>query len=338
MAARPAKDAPRVTVSAVVATYGRAVLLRRSLPALLADRALDELVVVVDGSEDGSMPYVEALRRSDPRVVGVWSDGVGAPAARERGVRAATGEVVLLVDDDVVAGADLAAGHARHHTRGRGLVVLGSMPVERPGTRAPGQAPVHLYAEEYDRMCERYEREPGRVLEDLWMGNVSLRREDALRVGLYSQAFGPVFHEDRDLGLRLRAAGLSAVFDRRLAARHLYERPLPAFVRGASSQGEGIVALHAGHADTLGPVDLSRFSAGLPAAARAAVRLAARPRADRMLRRLLTGLAVLAGRARLWPVETAAVRLLRRIAQQRGALSALAARRDGHTPSTPFGR
>ncbi len=323
MTAAPQRRDSLPSVSVVVTTHRRAEVLRTSLPAVLGDSALTELVVVVDGSDDGSLEYVEELQRADARVIPVWTEAVGAPRARQQGIEVASGDVVLLLDDDVVAEPGLVGGHARHHQRRADLLVVGFMPVATPPERRPGQAAVFLYAEEYETMCERYEREPGSILEHLWLGNVSLRRRDARRVPTNSVAFGALYHEDRDYGLRLRSAGFTAEFDRTLQAAHLYERSLDAFMRGAYSQGEGIVSLHACHPASLGPVDPASFGAGLPLPVSKLVGLARRRRAERLLTAALLEVASAAGHARQWTVERLTVRLLRRIAQQRGALDAL---------------
>jgi len=312
------------SVSAVVATTGRRDTLEHCVHAVLADPALSELVVVVDGPHEAPLAAMRALAASDPRVLAVQVPAVGALRAREHGVRRARGDVVLLLDDDVIAREDLPTRHARRHAARTDLVVVGYMPVRVPAERRPGQAAVRLYAEEYERACERYEQAPSRILDGLWMGNVSLRREPALRVGLFSPAFGAIrYHEDQELGLRLRDAGLVGVFDRALRADHFYERSLASFAAGARSQGEGLVALHALHPAALGPLSPARFEVGLPALARAFVRLARRPRGGALASAGLLGLAQAAGRLHLWRVETAAARLLRRVEQQRGALVAV---------------
>ena len=73
-------------------------------------------------------------------VLGIEDAGGGPNEARRRGCEQATGEVVLLLDADVVPGAGLASGHAAHHAAREGLVVAGPMPVANPSG-----APARLY-------------------------------------------------------------------------------------------------------------------------------------------------------------------------------------------------
>src|SRR3954452_25167071 len=120
----PSALAPRVSV--VVPTYNRRALLGAVVDALLADPATSELIVVVDGSTDGSLELLRERAATEPRLRPLWTANRGELAARELGLEAAQHPIVLFVDDDVLAGAGLVSGHAAHHAGTRGLVVVGS--------------------------------------------------------------------------------------------------------------------------------------------------------------------------------------------------------------------
>ena len=76
------------------------------------------------------MEWLEEHRRSDPRLVVLDLANRGAGATRQAGIEAATGEVVLLLDDDVIARPGLVAGHLSHHLQLEPKLVLGYMPAE----------------------------------------------------------------------------------------------------------------------------------------------------------------------------------------------------------------
>src|SRR4051794_23694299 len=113
------------TVSVVIPTYNRAARLRAVVDPLLADPSLHELIVVVDGSRDGSIELLEEIAVADGRLRPLWIENIGDMGARTRGAEIATGEVVLFLDDDVLPAPGLLAGHARHHAAAEGLVVVG---------------------------------------------------------------------------------------------------------------------------------------------------------------------------------------------------------------------
>ena len=77
----------------------------------------------------------------------------GQLQALQRGLLEARGEVVLLLDDDVLPVSDLASGHAFRHRDADNLVVVGSMSV---ATFNGGRAGVasRIYSESYEKHCQ----------------------------------------------------------------------------------------------------------------------------------------------------------------------------------------
>ena len=227
---RPPSDGhpAQPTMSVVVPTRNRVAMLPATLAPLLADAATTELVVVDDGSSDDTPTVLADLAGRGPPGAAAAARGAGGrPAPARPGREAATGEVVLFIDDDVVGDAGLVTGHARRQAEGGGdVVVVGYMPTRLPEPRLPGQFATVLYQREYEGHCRRWEADPDLVLEKLWAGNISLPRDRGLEVGLASPRLAVAYHEDRDLGLRLRDAGADGGV-RPLAARQPRPQPLP---------------------------------------------------------------------------------------------------------------
>ncbi len=313
---------PLPTVSVIVPTYRRPAMLPAVLGPLLDDPATTELIGVVDGGGEASMEVLRRMAGEDPRVVPVAIEHGGQHAACDAGVARARGDVVLLVDDDVIADPGMVTGHARHHQQRPHLVVVGYMPLELPARRGPGDGPAVLYAGEYEGLCRDVEADPDLLLRSLWFGNVSMRRDDCLAVGLLSPEFPAIYHQDQDFGIRCLRAGMTGVFDRSLSSRHIHHRSIEQFLRDSRSQGAGQWLLHQVHADLLGPFRLDRYEAGVPAPARWALRRARRPSRSERRARTMALAARAAGAARVFPVETAALKLARRFEQQAGALAA----------------
>lgn len=314
------------TVSVVITTHNRRALLPRVLAPLLADPAATEVIVVVDGSEDGSYELLVEIASCDSRLKPLSIENRGQTGAQEAGLEAASAEVLLLLDDDVVPGPGLITGHARNHAASEGLVVVGYMPTHVPAEPDASTFSTVLYAREYERTSQLYLEDPDEILPGLWMGNVSLRQEDCARIGLFNPKYGSIthfYHVDRDFGLRCLQGGLRGVHDRELRAEHIHARTLSAFLRDARRQGVGRVGLHDLHLDVLGPITLDYFSEGLPVPARAFVRAARRPAVRAPLLALLSGWIRLAGALRLTAFQLPAAQLARRIEQQHGAIAAI---------------
>lgn len=308
-----------LSASVVIPTYRRADGIVAAVRAVLEDPVAGEVVVVVDGSRDGTLERLEALAVGEPRVRPHWIEPGGAMAARQAGLERAQGDVVVLLDDDVLAGPGLVGAHLALHAARRRLVAVGYMPVADALARA--DVGPRLYARWYEEQCARYEAQPERVLIDLWLGNISLRREDALRVGLLNPAFRAGYNEDKELGVRLHEAGLRGLFHRSARATHLYRRPLSRFVADGREVGRGMWQCHALHPATLGPVPSDIWLAGLRAPERALVAVGARPRGA-LARVPLLAAARLAGAIRARRMEAALVTLVRHAVQRRAAIEA----------------
>jgi GT2 family glycosyltransferase len=245
------KDHNPPRVSVVAPTYKRRDGLPGFVEPLLRDPDLHELVMAVDGSDDGSVEWLRERRQTDERLVVLDLPNRGAGATRQAGVEAATGEVIVLLDDDVIAAPGLVAGHARHHRALEPKLVLGYMPNDwrrlPPGRRGIAC----IYRRGYEMHRAGWEADPAFVLHGLYGGNLSMPRSDFLRVGVVGLAVERG-QDDREFGLRCAKAGIRPVFDPSLAAEHLYERTLPQFRRDCRLQGRSRVLLHEAHSDLVG--------------------------------------------------------------------------------------
>lgn len=295
-------------VSVVIPTFNRRPFLQATISPLLEDPATGEIIVVVDGSYDGSIEFLEEWSKREPRIQAVFQENAGVSVARWRGAQQARFPVVLFLDDDVVAAKGLVSGHASVHSDASRRLVLGYMPTRLPIHRRSGQAPTIVYAGDYENTCARYERDPDTIFTYFWAGNASLRRAD---IGVVRPDGPPLsYHEDKQLGLRCRDAGLEPVFDRRLLAAHSYDRDLARFVtecrRVAESRARLIVEYPALR-EELDPT--KALSAGGAMAARG---LSAWPVSE-VAEMIVAALSRLSGRAGAWSFEVFFTRVLRQI-------------------------
>src|SRR5262245_6124029 len=88
-------------VSVIVPTYNRAHLLRPSLASVLAEDADLEVIVVDDGSSDGTPEMLASL--AEPRLRVLVRPHAGIAAARNAGVAEARGAVIAFHDSDDLA-------------------------------------------------------------------------------------------------------------------------------------------------------------------------------------------------------------------------------------------
>ncbi|MBV8947607.1 MAG: glycosyltransferase family 2 protein [Solirubrobacterales bacterium] len=305
----------------MITTCNRRDRLREVLAPVLNDPDTLEVVVVVDACRDGSIELLRAMERDQPKLRAVMPDqNLGQPRARLFGVEHAHGDVVLSLDDDVVAQDGLVGGHRCHHARRLHAVVLGYMPTETPSRRQAGQFATFEYAKVYEDYCAVYERDPANVLANLWGGNFSVRRQDFL-ASVEGYDFPLRYHEDRDLGLRFKRLGLEPVFDRSLRAIHRHERSFDAYLRDARSAGAGSQLLAALHPDLLAPISVDDAIPHYSLPARYAVRWSDVRWARAVILAALRGAVVASGRLRAYALEAKFAAVAKHVAEREGARS-----------------
>jgi GT2 family glycosyltransferase len=203
---------------------------RASLETCLASLDLQRLpgddefdvVVVDDGSDDGTAELVPALSLGYeiryefiPR-----TETSGRARARNRGVAAAPGEVIIFVDADQIMPPDFVAVHLRAHRLHDGLVVIGPRCYLRKDLSAAEVVSQLAAGLEHPPVSEPDHRErfwavASENMNDLatawhcmFTCNVSVRKEHLVAVGGFDENFVGWGLEDSELGYRLKRHGL----------------------------------------------------------------------------------------------------------------------------------
>ena len=192
--------------SVVVPTYNRLPILRQCLAALEAQELSTapgvegyEVIVVDDGSTDET---VAALRQATaPHLRLLQQDHGGAAMARNLGVKAARGNVIVFIDSDLVVVKGFLSAHARalqRHWR-------------RHGNRLCFTYGAVINTSNFAQPTA----EPHKLTDLSWAyfatGNVAIDRQLLLRSGLFDPRFCQYGWEDLELGERLRQLGVVLV-------------------------------------------------------------------------------------------------------------------------------
>ena len=205
-------------VSVIIATHNRGA----GLLALLDDLARQTLApaafeVVVN--DDGSTPPIAAALEgyAPPYALKVMRQAnAGAATARHRAILAATGKIMVIVDDDMRVGPKFLAEHLKPHAAGAD-VVLGY--IRQPPTGARLALFERFHIQQLESTVRGFTS--GRVTVrgvHLCTGNVSVRRDLYLRSGGFDTTLPR--SEDRELGIRLEKLGARLVFSKTATTDH----------------------------------------------------------------------------------------------------------------------
>lgn len=209
-AIEPGFDKENPYFSVIICTKNRKELLKGAIETLDNQNFPFlgyEIVIVDDGSVDGTDEMVNSLTtkcklRYFKRP---WS---GRAATRNYGIKEAVGEIIIFVDDDILAPMDFISEHARFHRIYPEAIVRGPIinieKYEFPKDRRAGIAD---FSQAFFCTC-----------------NVSVSRRYLIDVGGFDETFLEYGYEDNEVGWRLRQKGLKARFNMEAIVYHYKPR------------------------------------------------------------------------------------------------------------------
>lgn len=238
---------PRASV--VIPTYRRRDALLRLLGALVTQTIPPEdyeVIVVVDGSDDGTREAAETL--TTPYALRVIAqENRGRSAARNVGIADARGELVVMLDDDMVPAPGLLEGHLRAHAAGDALAVMGAVPVDLSEATS---VPAEWVGGKFNRHMARLatSRAP-LTLRDFYGGNLSVRRDVLETLQGFDEGFTRYGNEDLELSLRLVQGGVRLVHEPTAIAYQTYDKDFAGLASDTVSKGRTAVLLATKHPD-----------------------------------------------------------------------------------------
>jgi GT2 family glycosyltransferase len=209
--------------SVVISTCNRREALLVTLEAL-ADQTVAsdryEVVVVDDGSTDGTSEALAGLELPYELLTMRFERNRGVSAGRNLGIRSARGRCLILLSDDLVVPDDFIAVHVELLRRHARSWVVG-------GFRQLGSLTLTPFGRYLDRLERAFDQaRMGEQLEPhLWTmkwptaRNLSIPRSDLYRVGLFDERFRTTC-EDQDLAHRAAEAGIRFLYSDAIECVH----------------------------------------------------------------------------------------------------------------------
>jgi len=227
---------PALRLSVVIPTWNRSEVLATTLERLSAQTLRPEefeVLVVDDGSTDGTRPTVEALAGAMPYALRyLRHENRGPGYTQNRGILEARADLVLIMTDDLWATPHLLRTHVEAHERdpGANIAVLGR--VEQAPELPATVLHRHWDPFSFDELSGR------RELTSLhfYASNISFHAGFLRQHGLFRERTGAA-NEDTELGYRLSRSGLRILHEPRALGHHFHPESLDSICRRAYEQG-----------------------------------------------------------------------------------------------------
>ena len=221
-------------ISVIVPTFNRRELVRRALDALFVQSlppSRFEIIVVVDGSTDGTAEALSSLRPAC-RFRVIEQENRGLAGARNTGFRAAESNLLLFLDDDMLCEPGLAAAHVAAHRAGVRMAGFGAIflsPDSRPSLAA------ECFNREIGASHLQHKSFPGAPLHQVEavFSNSSIPRALLAEAGGFDESFR--MREDLELAVRLFRSGVQARYLPEAVARQFYDKSSADLIRDSEA-------------------------------------------------------------------------------------------------------
>jgi glycosyltransferase involved in cell wall biosynthesis/peptidoglycan/xylan/chitin deacetylase (PgdA/CDA1 family) len=224
-----------IALSVIIPTYNRVELLRTCLEALSRQTQpaeTFEVLVIVDGSTDGTMEMLEDLETPFP-LRPVRQENSGQAAALNRGIDEASGRYCLFLDDDIVAAPELIGEHLRAQQSREKTVAAGQITVEL-SEHADWYA--HAFAEGWRQHYQDLNSGASSLTwEGCYSGNLSAPRGLLVSLQGFSTQLSRGF--DVELGYRLCQAGCHLQYLSAAVGCQMENKRFPELSRDAERAG-----------------------------------------------------------------------------------------------------
>jgi glycosyltransferase involved in cell wall biosynthesis len=206
-------------VSIIIPTHNRAALVTCVIDALLKqDTSAEYEIVLVDSASDAATARALQELPSRERIRLLRTEKPGAAAARNVGLNAATGGLLLLLDDDILVSPDFLATALTGAKAHPGCVLLGQ--IEAPWTDSAD--PFHRFLLESGDVNSYAFKDNQDVSPQYFYTACVLIPRVALGQTRFDENFTVYGIEDLEFGIRLLGGGTRMVYLPEWRVRHEY--------------------------------------------------------------------------------------------------------------------
>lgn len=226
-----------IDASIIIGAYNQKEILKRTLLSLFdqtypADRY--EIVLVDSMSTDGTDAMIEQLKPTC-RLNYMRQENQGKVVARNRAIKEAKGEYILLTDADIPAERNWIEEHLKAQRQYKNTAFAG----QTIRLRSPGVTDTELPTrfKPLQKMPWSY----------FLTGNLSIRKDIIMKAGLFDENFKEYGWEDIELGYRLNKMGITLRFLPSALNHHLHPVEKKDFLQIMYKMGKSAIIFYKKH-------------------------------------------------------------------------------------------
>lgn len=199
-----------LSISVVIPTFNEEEDIRSTLNACVELFPPADEILVIDDSKDSTPDIARGFEPRGVRVIHREVNIGGRCGARNLGIIEAKGEVVVILNADVILPKDFIAKIAEDYEKGADCVLVHSAVINEE----------KLFSR-FLSSLGKYNHRGGRYLNDNWTEGFSCKKEVAIKAGLFPvMPITITAGEDGYFGENLKKIGAKRVFDENITVRH----------------------------------------------------------------------------------------------------------------------
>ena len=205
-------------LSIIIPTYNREEILPQTIDLILKENYPHCELILIHQRPQISGQFQEFLKRRENRIRYFAVDWASVPRACNFGVRKAGGEIILMLDDDIIPYPNLISAHLKNYEEPKIGAVAGKILIPHPVKfpehvgRIGGLGPKH----------ETFVSSKREYVETGGGGNMSFRRSIFEKLNGFDTNYIQNAHRfESDFCFRLRKLGYLIVYDPEAVVRHL---------------------------------------------------------------------------------------------------------------------
>lgn len=229
-----------LAISVVIPTYQRRDSLKRTLDSLNGQDISErfEVIVVSDGCTDGTDEMLADADQWEFALLALSQQNAGAGAARNRGIASVSADVIVFLDDDMVAAPNFLSTHLAEQSGHENTAVIGPM-------MTPPEGGLSFWVQWEQQNLEKQYAAMDRgdweaTSRQFYTGNASIPTAAVLAVSGFDEDLRR--DEDTELAWRMSQEGTAFAFCNAAVGYHHAERSFESWCAIARSYGSTAVS------------------------------------------------------------------------------------------------